>query len=91
MNECGGTGLELLDAAVAVLLTQDPSKLAPKAALARASALMTARERLQAATLTAVRDVDLRELFVLEHAGSTRSWLRRQAGGEGKQGRRQLQ
>ena len=79
------SGVELLGVAVEGLLTEDPSLLAPEAALARTAALLRCRERLQAATLAAVRDVDVRELYTLEQAGSTGSWLRRQCGGEAGQ------
>ena len=79
------SGVELLGVAVEGLLTEDPSLLTPKAALARTAALLRCRERLQAATLAAVRDVDVRELYTLEQAGSTGSWLRRQCGGEAGQ------
>ena len=79
------SGVELLGVAVEGLLTEDPSLLAPEAALARTAALLRCRERLQAATLAAVRDVDVRGLYTLEQAGSTGSWLRRQCGGEAGQ------
>jgi len=79
------SGVERLGVAVEGLLTEDPSLLAPEEALARTAALLRCRERLQAATLAAVRDVDVRELYTLEQAGSTGSWLRRQCGGEAGQ------
>ncbi|MBC7678112.1 MAG: hypothetical protein H7233_03845, partial [Pseudorhodobacter sp.] len=79
------SGVELLTAALERLLTEDPAGLAPAQALARTAALLTGRERLAAATLAAVRDVDVRELYCLEQAGSTRSWLRRQLGGDSGQ------
>lgn len=78
-------GGQLLLLAVDRLLVEDPAVLDPAVALARAAVLLTVRERLQAAALTAVRDVDVRELYVLERAGSTRSWLRRQLGGDAGQ------
>jgi len=83
--ELGGSGVELLALAVERLLAEDPSLLAPELALGRTAALLRGRERVQAATLAAVRDVDGRELYALEQAGSTGSWLRRQVGGQAGQ------
>jgi hypothetical protein len=51
-------------------------------ALARAGAVLMARERLAAVALAAVRDIDCRELYSLACAGSTHSWLRTQLGGD---------
>ncbi len=55
------------------------------AALDRCAALLVLQERLGAAALVAVGDVDRRELFALDAAGSARSWLRRQVGGDAGQ------
>ena len=79
------SGVELLAAAMERLLAEDPAALAPAQALARTAALLTGREQLAAAAVSAVRDVDVRELYCLEQAGSTRSWLRRQLGGDSGQ------
>ncbi len=64
------------------LLAEEPVELDGATALARASAVLVARERLGAVALTAVRDVHLRELYALDACGSTRGWLRTQLGGD---------
>ena len=64
------------------LLAEAPVGLDGATALARASAVLVARERLGAVALTAVRDVHLRELYALDACGSTRGWLRTQLGGD---------
>ena len=52
------------------------------AAVDRAAELLALSERLQVAVLTAVADVDTRELFAEDAAGSSRSWLRQQSTGD---------
>ena len=58
-------------------LTEQPVELDGDSALARAGAVLIARERLAAVALAAVREIDCRERYALACAGSTRSWLRR--------------
>ena len=82
MFEGGALAVDRLTAAVDVLVDEDPADLSPTVALARLAGLLEARERLQAAVLVAVRDLDLRELYALDGAGSARGWLRTQPGGE---------
>ncbi len=77
--------VDLLSVVVRRLTDQDPVELDGPVALARTAELLVARERLQSAILTAVRDVDRRELFALAAAGSTRDWLRTQLGGDSGQ------
>ena len=74
-----------LRAAVEQALAVDPSCLPEEAALARAAELLALSERLQAAVLTAVGDVDARDAFTAGAAGSTRSWLRRSVTGDSGQ------
>ncbi len=76
------SGVELLRRAVQRLLSETPVELPGSVALERLRALTTGIEQLQAARLAAVRDVDARELFALDGAGSTRGWLRAQLGGD---------
>ncbi len=64
------------------LLAEEPVELDGATALDRARTLIVSQERLRAATLAAVRDVDLRELYALDACGSTRGWLRTQLGGD---------
>jgi hypothetical protein len=64
------------------LLAEDPVELDGTTALERASVLLVSQERLRAATLAAIRDVDRRELYALDACGTTRSWLRTQLGGD---------
>ncbi len=63
------------------LLAEEPVEIDGATALARARTLIVSQERLRAATLAAVRDVDLRELYALDACGSTHGWLRSQLGG----------
>jgi len=77
--------VDLLGVVVCRLTAEDPVELAGPVALARTADMLIARERLQSAILTAVRDVDRRELFTLAAAGSTRGWLRTQLGGDSGQ------
>ncbi|HEU0102156.1 MAG TPA: hypothetical protein VFR07_07510 [Mycobacteriales bacterium] len=60
-------------------------------ALERTRALLGLAERLAAVTARAVGDVQARELFVLDEAGSTRSWLRTLPCGEGQHASRARQ
>jgi hypothetical protein len=73
---------QLLVLAVDRLLAQEPVELPGPAALSRLKTLNTSLERLAAARLAAVRDLDRRELYALDGAGSTRGWLRAQPGGD---------
>ena len=82
MFDSDGHAADLLQEAVAGLLAQDPSLLPATEALGRLAGMLEARERLQAAVLAAVRDLDVRELYALDGAGSARGWLRTQVGGE---------
>ncbi len=75
-------GAALLGLAVDRLLAEVPVEMDGDSALARAGAVLIARERLAAVALAAVRDIDCRELYALACAGSTRSWLRTQLGGD---------
>lgn len=77
--------LTALVAAVEGALAADPALLAPGAAVVRAEGLLAAQERLAAAALRAVADVDARELWRERAAGSTRTWLRTLPCGEGGQ------
>ncbi len=77
--------VDLLAVVVCRLTAEDPVELAGPVALARTAELLIARERLQGAILSAVRDVDRRELFTLAAAGSTRGSLRQQLGGDSGQ------
>jgi hypothetical protein len=89
MSEAGAvaglSGAALLELAVETLLAESPVELPEQVALDRTRTILACTERLAAARLAAIRDVDRRELFVLDAAGSTRGWLRTQAGGEGGQ------
>lgn len=76
------SGAELLTLAVDRLQSEEPSSLPAQVALDRTRTLIEASERLVSVRLAAVRDVDRRELFALDGAGSTRGWLRTQLGGE---------
>ncbi len=82
MFEGDRSGEELLTAAVDLLVDEVPATLPPTLALRRLAEMLQARERLQAAVLAAVRDLDVRELYALDGAGSARGWLRAQPGGE---------
>ena len=81
-DAAGLTGSELLELAVTRLQAEDAGGLEPAVALERLRTLMSARERLQAVALSAVRDGDVRELYALDGAGSIRGWLRAQPCGE---------
>ena len=73
---------DLLALAVERLLAESPVELPGPVALERLRTILTCTERLKAAQLHAVRDLDLRELYALDAAGSARTWLRRHPGGE---------
>lgn len=64
--------------AVDRLLAQDVAGLPESVALTRAREVQRQIERLEAVRARALVDVDRRELFALDDAGSTRSWLRQQ-------------
>ena len=68
--------------AVDLLVDESPVDLPGPVALERLRTVLTNAERLKAAALTAIRDLDLRQLYALDAAGSARTWLRRQPGGE---------
>ncbi len=70
-----------LRAAVDAVLDLDLTGLAAGVALEHTRALLVQAQRLHAATLTAVAELDARELFGLDGAGSTRSWLAQQPAG----------
>ena len=74
--------VQALGRAVDRLLAEDPIGLDGATALDRAAAVLTARERLGAVALAAVRDVHLRELYALDACGSIHGWLRTQLGGD---------
>lgn len=76
------SGAALLVLATERLLTECPTELSEQVALDRLRTIITCDERLQAARLAAIRDLDRRELWTLDAAGSTRGWLRGQLGGE---------
>ncbi len=65
-----------LTAAVEQALAVVPTALAPQDAVARAESLLALQERLAAAALQAVADVERRDLWRERAAGSTRTWLR---------------
>ncbi len=75
------SGVDALELAVGTLLAEAPVELDGATALARAGVLIVSQERLRAATLAAVRDVDVRQLYALDACGSTHGWLRTQLGG----------
>lgn len=75
-------GGQLLTLAVDRLLGEVPAALPEQCALDRLRTMIVCGERLQAARLAAVRDAELRQLHLLDAAGSTRGWLRSQLGGE---------
>jgi hypothetical protein len=77
-----------LGRAVDRLLAEVPVELDGATALDRASVLLVSQERLRAATLAAIRDVDQRQLYALAACGTTHGWLRTQLGGD--QGQLQL-
>ncbi len=76
------SGRQLLVLAVERLLGKVPAELTEPQALDRLRTLIVCGEQLHAARLAAVRDADLRQLHILDAAGSTRGWLRNQLGGE---------
>ncbi len=73
---------ELLTAAVDALLAQDAVDLPGAVALERLRSVLADVSRVQVAVLAGIVDMDRRELFALDSAGGTRSWLRRLPGGE---------
>ena len=85
MSEGLGGAVTLLEPAVDAVLAEHPVELSGPQALARCTALLISQERLGAAALAAVGDVDRRELYALAATGSTRTWLRTQLGGDSGQ------
>ena len=85
MSEGLGGAVTLLERAVDAVLAERPVELPGPQALARCTALLITQERLGAAALAAVGDVDRRELYTLDATGSTRTWLRTQLGGDSGQ------
>ena len=85
MSEGLGGAVTLLERAVDAVLAERPVQLPGPQALARCTALLITQERLGAAALAAVGDVDRRELYALDATGSTRTWLRTQLGGDSGQ------
>ena len=75
-------GADLLAEAVDTLLREVPVDQPGPQALQRLRTVLACAERLRAAQLLAVRDLDARELYALDAAGNARTWLRRQPGGE---------
>ena len=71
-----------LDGVLDRVLAEDPAGLDGVTAVIRARALLQQAERLQLAAVQAVRDVDSRELYALDGAGSTTGWLRAQPAGD---------
>ncbi len=65
-----------LTAAVERALLVVPSVLSPRAAVVRAEALLALQERVGAAAVCAVADVEERGVWRERQAGSTRTWLR---------------
>ncbi|MCW2725986.1 MAG: hypothetical protein JWN35_2907 [Frankiales bacterium] len=77
------TDTGLLEAAVDRLQDRGSAELDPLSALERLRAVLVQTARLQAVGLDGVRDLDARELFALDGAGSAAGWLRAQrVGGE---------
>jgi hypothetical protein len=73
---------QLVDA-VDALLSSPAVELAPAHALDRLGTVLTESERLAVVALDGVYDMDQRELFALDGAGSTAGWLRaRRTGGD---------
>ncbi len=70
--------LAALRAAVDAVLALDLCLLPPGQALELTRGLLVERQRLEAATLGSVSDLDSRQLYTLDGAGSTRSWLAQQ-------------
>lgn len=68
---------DLLVGAIDALLDSPSVDLAPVHALQRLGTVLTENERLATVALDGVRDMDERELFGLDGAGSTAGWLRR--------------
>ena len=73
---------QLLVLAVDRLLAEVPVELPGPVALDRLKTLSLSLDRLTAARLAAVRDLDSRQLYALDGAGSTRGWLRARPGGD---------
>jgi len=69
---------EQLVACVDALAAQQPVELPGLRALRRASVLLAQGERLRALGLQALSDVDTRELYALDGAGSTSGWVQAQ-------------
>ncbi len=65
----------LLQQAVDRLLAEDAVALPGPVALARLRTVLACAEQLRAAQLSAVRDMDSRQLYALDAAGSARGWL----------------
>lgn len=75
------TDVDLLTAAVDRLLAASPAELSPAQALRRSRTLLAQTERLRAAGLAAVRDVDSRQLYELDGSANASVWVGRQVGG----------
>lgn len=71
----GDPDVALLVAGVERLLAGRAVDLPPAVSLERLRTVLVQRERLDAVLLDAVRDLEARELFALDGAGSARSWL----------------
>jgi len=80
--EADGCARELSHA-VDALLAQDLALLPGPVALDRTRTLLREHDRLGLALGEALLDVQARELFALEAAGSTSGWLRQQPSGDG--------
>ena len=78
LDALGLSDADLLVAVTDRLLRTDPTDLPGPAALERTRALLVQGERLRAAGLRAVRDLDARELYVLDGAGNASVWLSRE-------------
>ena len=72
---------ELLGAVLERLLSCPSAELPGPVALERTRALLVACERLRAVALDAVRDMDVRELYLSDGAGSASGWVRRERTG----------
>jgi hypothetical protein len=80
--ESDPAAVALIDA-VEGLLAQDPSQLAGPVALDRCKTVLAESERLGAVAAAALADVQARELWATDGAGSLPSWLRQQPCGDG--------
>jgi hypothetical protein len=78
-----GPAAVALREAVEGLLAQDPSQLAGAVALDRCKTVLAESERLGAVAAAALADVQARELWAADGAGSLAGWLRQQPCGDG--------